>query len=117
MTVLHITCRRAEVTHNALTTVPSKTIFEFTLKQILHTKIMDNVASFTHCSYLATLGQSKRWILISKGLIQYESTPRLRIPEGGDGLQIWKVAANILNKQLETAGKGWYSSLDVGRRA
>jgi len=27
---------------------------------------------------------------------------------------IWKVAANILNKQSRTADKRWYSSLGVG---
>jgi hypothetical protein len=35
----------------------------------------------------------------------------------GYGLQIWKVAANILNKQSRTADKGWSYSLGVGRRA
>jgi hypothetical protein len=29
---------------------------------------------------------------------------------GEDGLQIWRVAANILNKQSRTADKGWCSS-------
>jgi len=33
---------------------------------------------------------------------------------GGDGLQIWRVAANILNKQLQTTDKGWSSSLEIG---
>jgi hypothetical protein len=33
---------------------------------------------------------------------------------GGDGLQIWRVAANILNKQSQTANKGWSYSLGVG---
>jgi hypothetical protein len=27
---------------------------------------------------------------------------------------IWKVAANISNKQSQTANNGWYSSLGVG---
>jgi hypothetical protein len=31
------------------------------------------------------------------------------------GLQIWRVAANILNKQSQTADKGWSCSLGVGR--
>ncbi|KAJ4443652.1 hypothetical protein ANN_05327 [Periplaneta americana] len=31
-----------------------------------------------------------------------------------DGLQIWRVAANILNKQSWTADKGWSSSLGLG---
>jgi len=31
---------------------------------------------------------------------------RPRVADGGDGLQIWTVAANILNKQSRTADKG-----------
>jgi hypothetical protein len=30
---------------------------------------------------------------------------------------IWRVAANVLNKQSRTADKGWSSSLGVGRGA
>jgi len=30
---------------------------------------------------------------------------------------IWRVDANILNKQSRTADKGWWSSLGVGRGA
>jgi hypothetical protein len=30
-----------------------------------------------------------------------------------DGRQIWRVAANILNKKLRTADKGWPSSLEA----
>jgi hypothetical protein len=41
----------------------------------------------------------------------------LEVADGGDGLQIWKVAANILNKQSRTADKGWSSSLGVGSGA
>jgi hypothetical protein len=40
---------------------------------------------------------------------------RPQVAEGGDGLQIWRVAENILNKQSQTADKGWASSLGVGR--
>jgi hypothetical protein len=36
-------------------------------------------------------------------------------PQVGDGLQIWKVAANLLNKQSWTVNKEWSSSLGVGR--
>jgi hypothetical protein len=35
----------------------------------------------------------------------------------GDGLQIWRVAANILNKESRTADKCWSSSLGFGRGA
>jgi hypothetical protein len=31
-----------------------------------------------------------------------------------NGLQMWKVASNILNKQSRTANKGWSSSFGVG---
>jgi hypothetical protein len=40
---------------------------------------------------------------------------RPQIADGGDGLQIWRAAANILNKQSRTAERGWSSSLGVGR--
>jgi hypothetical protein len=40
-----------------------------------------------------------------------------QVADGGDGFQIFKVAANILNKQLCTADKGWSSSFGVGRGA
>jgi hypothetical protein len=40
---------------------------------------------------------------------------RPQVADGEDGLQIWRVAANILNKQSRTADKGWYSwGLGVG---
>jgi hypothetical protein len=34
-----------------------------------------------------------------------------------NGLQLWRVAANTLNKQSQTADKGWSSSLGVGQGA
>jgi hypothetical protein len=40
-----------------------------------------------------------------------------RVADRGDGLQIWRVAANILNKQSRTADSGWSSSLGVGQWA
>jgi hypothetical protein len=40
-----------------------------------------------------------------------------QVAGGGDTLQFWMVAANILNKQFGTADKGWSSSLGVGRGA
>jgi hypothetical protein len=41
---------------------------------------------------------------------------RLRVADG-DVLQIWRVAANVLNKQSRAADKGRSSSLGVGRGA
>jgi len=40
-----------------------------------------------------------------------------RVANGRGDFQIWKVAANILNKQSPTADKGWSSSSEFGRRA
>jgi hypothetical protein len=37
-----------------------------------------------------------------------------QVTEEGDGLQIWRVAANILNKQSRTNNKGWSYSLGIG---
>jgi hypothetical protein len=47
----------------------------------------------------------------------HQGIARPQVADGGDGLQIWRVAANILNKQSRTADKGWSSSLGVGRGA
>jgi hypothetical protein len=38
---------------------------------------------------------------------------RPQVADGEDGLQIWRVAANILNKQSRTADKQWFFSLGV----
>jgi hypothetical protein len=40
-----------------------------------------------------------------------------QVVDGRDGLQIWRVAANIVNKQLKTAIRGWSSSLGVRKEA
>jgi hypothetical protein len=37
------------------------------------------------------------------------------VTTAGQVLQLWRVAANILNKQLRTNDKGWPSSFVVGR--
>jgi hypothetical protein len=42
---------------------------------------------------------------------------RPQVADGGDSLQVWRVTANILNKQSRTADKGWSSSWGVGRGA
>jgi hypothetical protein len=42
---------------------------------------------------------------------------RPEVANGGDGLQIWRVAANILNKQSRTTDKGQSSRFKVGRGA
>jgi hypothetical protein len=50
-----------------------------------------------------------RWVPCHYGMA------RPQVADGGDALQFWRVAANILNKQSRTAAKGWSSSLGFGR--
>jgi len=42
---------------------------------------------------------------------------RPRVAGGGDGLQVWRVSVNVLNKQWQTADKEWSSKLGDGRGA
>jgi hypothetical protein len=37
-----------------------------------------------------------------------------QIADRGDGLQSWRYAENILNKQLQTAGNEWSSNFGLG---
>jgi hypothetical protein len=39
---------------------------------------------------------------------------RPQIADGGDDLQIWRIAASILNKQSRTADKGWFPDWGLG---
>jgi hypothetical protein len=49
-----------------------------------------------------------KWVPCHRG------TARPQAADGGDGLQIWRVAEKILNKQSRAAEKGRSSSLVVG---
>jgi hypothetical protein len=42
---------------------------------------------------------------------------RPQVADGGDALQVWRVAANILNKLSQTVDNEWSSSFRVGRGA
>jgi hypothetical protein len=44
-----------------------------------------------------------KWVPCNHGMMCPKFADR------GQGLQIWKVSVNILNKQLQTANKGWSS--------
>jgi hypothetical protein len=52
-----------------------------------------------------------RWVPCHHGMA------RPQISGGGNALQLWTIAANILNKQSQTADKGLSSSLGVGSGA
>jgi hypothetical protein len=55
------------------------------------------------------LSPHMRWVSCHHGMA------RPQVADGGDGRQILRVAANLLNKQSRTADKGCSSSLGVGR--
>jgi hypothetical protein len=38
---------------------------------------------------------------------------RRQVADRGDGLHMWRVVANIVNKQLRTADSGWSSGLGL----
>jgi hypothetical protein len=64
------------------------------------------------------------WISVSYLLLTHvgwvpchDCMAHAQVADVGDGVKIWRVAANILNKQSRTADKGWSSSLGVGREA
>jgi hypothetical protein len=31
----------------------------------------------------------------------------LQVADGGNGFQMWRLAGNMLNKQIQTSDKGW----------
>jgi hypothetical protein len=49
-----------------------------------------------------------------KWVPRHHSVAHRQAGDGGDGLHIWSLAANILNKQSRTADSGWSSSLGLG---
>jgi hypothetical protein len=52
-----------------------------------------------------------RWVPCHHGMV----CPQ--VADGGDGLQKWRAATNILIKQWRAADKGWSHSMGVGRGA
>jgi hypothetical protein len=44
----------------------------------------------------------------------YHGMAHPRVADEGDGLQIWRVVANVLNRQSRRADKEWSSSLGGG---
>jgi hypothetical protein len=52
-----------------------------------------------------------RWVPCHHGMA------RPQVADGGDGLQIWRAAANVSNKQSRTSEKRWSISFGAGREA
>jgi hypothetical protein len=71
-------------------------------------EINDNNNNAIQPNFLVLLCHVK-WVPCHHGMA------RLHVADGGEGLQIWGVAVNILNKQSRTVDKGWSSSLVIGR--
>jgi hypothetical protein len=70
----------------------------------------------TTCSFCITeFKYAMRWRDHFKWVRCHHGMARPQVADGGDGLEIWWVAANILNKPSRTANRGWSSSLGVGR--
>jgi hypothetical protein len=46
--------------------------------------------------------------------ISHRGMVRPRVEDGRDGLQLWRLAANILNKQPRSNDKGWSPAWDLG---
>jgi hypothetical protein len=51
------------------------------------------------------------------GVPCHHGMARPQVADRGDGLHIWRVAANILNKQSRTTNREWPSRLGVRRGA
>jgi hypothetical protein len=59
-------------------------------------------------------------LILSVAVLSGSLSPRHGASSGcgwRNGIQLWRVAVNILNKQSRTADKGWSYSLGVGRGA
>jgi hypothetical protein len=56
--------------------------------------------SFLNYAFRLRLSDHVRWVPCHNGMV------RPQVADGGDGLHIWRVAANILNKQSLTTDWG-----------
>jgi hypothetical protein len=69
------------------------------------TNFIEELFGIDRSDYLMQLNVT--WVYCHHGMA------RPQVADGGDGLQIRRVAANILNKQSQTADKGHFSSLGI----
>jgi hypothetical protein len=67
-----------------------------------------SLCSFLQPPVTLSLFGPNRWVPCRHGMA------RPQVADGGDALQVWRVAANMFNKQSRTADKEWSSSLGVG---
>jgi hypothetical protein len=72
------------------------------------------------CQPTCLLSVWRYYSLMWKSLVSLSLSPQHGVSSGcgwRNGLQIWRVAASILNTQSRTADKGWSSSFGVGQCA
>jgi hypothetical protein len=67
--------------------------------------------------FLPKFSSVRRIIIHVKWVHCNHRMARPRVVDRGDGPQIWRVIANILNKQSSTVDSGWSYSLGGGRGA
>ena len=72
-------------------------------------ELLDRIAN-EQGFFSSVITEDESWIFLNTIL-----RPRGKVSDGGVGLQIWRLAANILNKQSWTAEQEWPSSLEVWR--
>jgi hypothetical protein len=81
---------------------------------------MHTFAAEIHYRVLVLPDTTSEFRIVSMFVIHVRRVPchhcmaHTQIEDGGDALQIWSVAANILNKQSRTADKEWSSRLEFG---
>jgi hypothetical protein len=68
----------------------------------------------SHSSQFISFNVIKLNLIRVKWFHRHDGMVRSRVGCRGDGLQIWRVAGNILNKQSRIADSGWSSNLAVG---
>jgi hypothetical protein len=64
--------------------------------------------------HVDSIFSSDFWSFCVKWVPCHHGKARPQVADGGEGLQIWRVAANILNNKSQTDDKGWPSSLGLG---
>jgi hypothetical protein len=117
------------------TTLPfTFTLLLFTLSYTQYTYIWGSIVVVKNDQILADLHVSsllvtKKWQFFNVYSVENQQSFHVRwvpchhgmarpqVADGEDGLQIWRVDPNTLNKQSRTADKGWASSVGTGRGA
>ena len=79
--------------------------------------LYDDLRSSMYDNFLLQYYGKKRYSFFSSMSMLTKAWRDPWVADGGVGLQIWRLAVNILNKQSWTADQEWSSSLGVWREA